>query len=142
VRFVTLYSAQLATFLGLALLFRWTPLKMCLIPKWVKHQRASRLAREQFFVRGLHMTREHTGVLLFASVAERYVEIIADRGINEKVKADAWEAIVAQFVERVKRGEITEGFLVAIAACGQPLAAHFPRPEDDRNELPNRLIEI
>ena len=142
VRFVVLYSAQLGSFLGLALLFRWTPLKMRLIPKWVKHHRASRLAREQFFVHGLHMTRERTGVLLFVSVAERYVEVIADRGINDKVKADAWKEIVAEFVKRVKRGEIAEGFLVAIAACGQPLAAHFPRPEDDRNELPNRLIEI
>jgi putative membrane protein len=141
-RFVVLYSAQLVTFLGLALLFRWTPLKMRLIPKWVKHHRASRLAREQFFVHGLHMTRERTGVLLFASVAERYVEIIADSGINDKVKEDAWKEIVAEFVKRVKSREIAEGFLTAVAGCGQLLSAHFPRREDDRNELPNRLIEI
>jgi putative membrane protein len=142
VQFVVLYSAQLATFLGLALLFRWTPLKMRLIPRWVKHRRASRLAQEQFFAQGLYLTRERTGVLLFASVAERYVEVIADRGINDKVKADAWKEIVAEFVKRVKNREIAEGFLVAIGACGQLLAEHFPRPEDDRNELPNRLIEI
>ncbi|MEE8176871.1 MAG: TPM domain-containing protein [Acidobacteriota bacterium] len=140
--FPLLYSFQLATFLGLALLFRWTPLKMRLIPKAVKRRRAGRLAWEQFFAQNLHLTRQRTGVLLFVSVAERYVEILADKGINDKVKQDAWDDIVADFIKRVKAGEITEGFLSAIGACGELLAESFPRPEGDVDELPNRLIEI
>lgn len=142
VAFASLYVAQLATFLGLAMLLRWTPIKMRLIPNWVKRRRASRLAREQFFAHRLHMTRDRTGVLLFVSLAERYVEIIADKGIHEKVGADAWDAIVAEFVHKVKIGTIEEGFTTAIARCGALLATHFPRPPDDQDELPDRLVEI
>ena len=140
--FPLLYSFQLAAFLGLALLFRWTPLKMRLIPKAVKHRRAGRLAWEQFFAQNLHLTRQRTGVLLFVSVAEHYVEILADKGINDKVKQDAWDDIVADFIKRVKAKQIAEGFLSAINACGKLLAENFPRPEGDIDELPNRLIEI
>ena len=140
--FPLLYSLQLATFLGLALLFRWTPLKMRLIPKAVKRRRAGRLAWEQFFAQNLHLTRERTGVLLFVSVAEHHVEILADKGINDKVKQGAWDDIVADFIKRVQAKQITEGFLSAIGACGELLAESFPRPEGDIDELPNRLIEI
>ena len=140
--FPLLYSFQLATFLGLALLFRWPPLKMRLIPKAVKRRRAGRLAWEQFFAQNLHLTRQRTGVLLFVSVAEHYVEILADKGINDKVKQDAWDDIVADFIKRVKAKQVAEGFLSAINACGKLLAESFPRPEGDIDELPNRLIEI
>ena len=50
-----------------------------------QRRRASRLAREQFFEPGLHLTRARTGVLIFVAVAEHYVEIIADEGINALV---------------------------------------------------------
>jgi len=141
-QFPLLYLLQIATFMGLALLFRWNPLKMRLIPKAIKNRRAGRLAWEQFFAQNLHLTQQRTGVLLFVSVAERYVEIIADKGINDIVKRNAWDDIVADFTKRVKVGEITEGFLSAIGACGELLAENFPRPEGDVDELPNRLIEI
>ncbi len=141
-QFPLLYMLQFATFLGLALLFRWNPVKMRLIPKAVKNRRAGRLAWEQFFAQNLHLTRKRTGVLLFVSVAERYVEIIADKGINDKVTQSAWDDIVVGFTKRVKAKEIPEGFLSAISACGKLLAESFPRPEGDVDELPNRLIEI
>ena len=141
-QFPLLYLLQIATFMGLALLFRWNPLKMRLIPKAIKNRRAGRLAWEQFFAQNLHLTQQRTGVLLFVSVAERYVEIIADKGINDIVKRNAWDDIVADFTKRVKSKEIPEGFLSAISACGKLLAESFPRPEGDVDELPNRLIEI
>jgi putative membrane protein len=136
------YALQLISFFVLALLFRWTPLKMRLVPTSVKHRRASRLAREQFYVQGLHHTRDRTGVLIFVSVAEHYVEIIADKGINDKVAADEWEHIVGHFVNRLKGRKIARGFIGAVDACGRVLARHFPRAADDVDELPNHLIEI
>jgi putative membrane protein len=136
------YLAQICTFLGAAALFTWMPLKIRLIPASVKRLRAQRLAREQFFLQNLHRTRERTGVLLFVSVAEHYVEIIADQGINDKVAPEAWQSIVSGFIGRVRNQQVAEGFLTAIAACGELLAAHFPATEDNRNELPNRLVEL
>ena len=133
---------QLATFLVLAFAFRWPPLKMRLIPKAVKLRRAARSAREQFLEQGLHHTENRSGVLIFVSVAERYVEILADKGINDRVDQAQWDAIVADFVKAVKAGEIAQGFEKAVAACGALLAEHFPAKPGDKNELPDHLIEI
>ena len=55
------------------------------VPRPTKHERAHALAMRQFFAHGLHDTENRTGVLIFASVAERYAEIVADAGINAKV---------------------------------------------------------
>jgi len=139
---VELYSGQLLLFAVLALLFRWTPLKMRLVPGAVKRRRAGRLAREQFLAQGLHHTKGRTGVLLFVSVAEHYVEVLADSGINEKVAPDAWTNLVDAFVAKVKEGRIADGFLEAVAGCGAVLAEHFPRAPGDKDELPNHLVEF
>ena len=136
------YPAQIIAFIALSLALRWSPLKMWVIPSSVKRKRAARLARQQFFEQGLHLTRERTGVLVFVSVAEHYVEIIADAGINEKVANDAWDIIVDGLVRDLKLGRIADGFVNAVNACGKLLAVDFPRPPGDLDELPNHLIEI
>jgi putative membrane protein len=138
----TLYLAQAATFIVLALLAHLPPVRMALVPETIKRRRASRLAREQFFEQRLHLTQGRTGVLIFVSVAEHYVEIIADEGINALVQPGTWDQAVADFVERVRAGRIAEGFLAVVEAVGTRLREHFPRAADDRDELPNRLIEI
>ena len=138
-----LYLAQAVAFLVLALLAHLpVSVRMALVPDWIKRRRASRLAHEQFFERGLHLTRARTGVLIFVAVAEHYVEIIADEGINALVAPGTWDKAVADFIERVRSGQVAEGFLAAIEVVGTRLAEHFPRAADDPDELPNRLIEI
>ena len=138
----SLYLAQAALFVVLALIAHLRPVHRALVPTVVKRRQASRLARQQFFAHGLHRTRERTGVLIFVSVAERHVEIIADAGIDAVVPPGTWDRAVADFVEQVRAGRIAEGFLAAIALVGDRLAQHFPRRPDDIDELPNRLIEI
>ena len=139
---LVLFVLQVAIFVLALLLFLWSPLRMRLIPHALKVHHAARLAREQFFLRGLHETQERHGVLLFVSVAERYVEILADRGIHARVPEGAWAGIVARFTEEVQAGRIADGFVAAIAGCGALLSAQFPRRPDDRDELANRLFEI
>jgi len=136
------YLVQICTFLGAAAVFNWMPLKIRLIPGAVKKLRAHRLAQEQFFQQNLHMKSERTGVLLFVSAAEHYVEIIADQGINDVVSHDAWQNIVQDFVQHVRQQQVTDGFLAAIATCGELLANHFPATDKDINELPNHLVEL
>jgi len=136
------YLVQVLVFLAGVAIFGYSPLKMMLIPKTVKRMRASRLAHEQFHYQGLGDTERGTGVLLFVSFAERYVEIVADRKIHERVEEGAWDHIVADFVGDVARGRVSEGFLKAIDACGQLLGQHFPHHDGDVDELPNHLIEI
>src|SRR3546814_13520591 len=81
-------------------------------------------------------------LLIFVSVAEHYVEILADQAINEKVAQEEWDSIVAAFVAAVKQGRVAEGFEQAVDACGALLAQHFPAAPGARNELPDRLIEL
>lgn len=138
----TVSIIQLGGFLVLSTLFRWPPLKMRLIPKQTKLRRAARSAREQFLEQGLHHTRDRSGVLIYVSVGERYVEILADKGINEKVDQSQWDGIVADFIQAVKKGRTAEGFEQAVAACGAVLAEHFPAAPGDKNELPDHLVEL
>ncbi len=137
-----LYIIQIAIFVLLVPLFLWQPLKMRLIPRSVKHLRASRFAYEQFFAQGLHLTRQRNGILIYVSVAERFVEILADKGINDRVEKGYWDEIVNRFILEVREERIADGFISAIESCGEVLAQHFPHTADDIDELPNHLVEI
>ncbi|MBE7374929.1 TPM domain-containing protein [Pseudomonas lopnurensis] len=134
-----LLLVQWATFIVLAWAFRSPALTSRLIPRSVRHWRACNLARRQFIELNLHHTDADTGVLIFVSEAERYVEILVDRGISSRIDNAAWESIVATFTERVKQGQVLEGFLGCIEASGALLAQHVPKTHE-RNELPNRLV--
>lgn len=137
-----LYEVQLGTFIAFGVLFLGTPLRFRVVPRRVKQMRASRLAHEQFFHRGVHRTHERSGVLFFVSIAEHYVELIADAGIHEKVGETRWQAIIDAFVADVRDGDVGGGFERALAACGDAMAEHYPRAADDANELPDGLIEL
>ena len=80
--------------------------------------------------------------MFFVSANEHYVEILTDRGVREVVPDAVWTDIVARFGEAVRQRRIADGFIEAIAACTQVLAERLPPPPDDRNELPNRLVEL
>ena len=139
--FVVLF-VQLAIFCALVLLFRIPAIARHLIPKHIGHWRASNMARRQFLENGLHHTKGETGVLIFVSEAERYVEIIADRGVSAHVDDSRWQAIVDRFVANVQRKRVASGFVQAIGECGEILAEAVPKNADNPNELPNRLIVI
>jgi putative membrane protein len=139
----TIALIQLAVFTLAALLLSIPAFATRLIPKSVRYWRASNMARRQFLDNNLHNTRGETGVLIFVSEAERYVEIIADRGINAKVGREQWEGMVADFVAAVRRGETLQGFLSCIEACGVLLSRHVPVTAGrNENELSNRLIVL
>ena len=133
---------QLVVFVLLAAALRWPPIKMRLVPRAVQRLHASRRARDQFHAQGLHHTREHSGILLFVSVAEHYVEIIADAGIHARVPDGTWDQLVQQFTARVQAGQIGEGFIAAVHAIGGHLQTHFPAEAGNPNELPDHLIEL
>ena len=137
-----IYFVQILVFVLLGFLLQWNPVKMRLVPKTVKQRRASRLAHEQFYRQGLHNTEKRTGVLIFVSEAEHFVEIIADSGINEKVEKDAWEKAVADFVSSIRAGQTADGFIAAINDCGDLLKQYFPPDNNKNDELTNHLIEI
>jgi len=137
-----LYQIQVLVFLGLGSLFQFSKLRFWLIPGSVKLQRARRHAHEQFFIQNLHLTEHNTGVLIFVSVAEHYVEIIVDKAVADVVDNSLWHDTVNDFVQHVRKGDIAQGFSQTVEQCKTVLCEHFPAEHGRPDELPNHLIEI
>jgi putative membrane protein len=133
--------AQWIVFIALALILQWPPVLARIIPRSIKRWRAANLARRQFLEQNLHHTHAHTGILIFVSEVERYVEIIADRGIDMHVDQAEWQTIVDDFTAHVKRGEILPGFLHCVRSCGELLQRHVPATSH-KNELPDHMVVI
>ena len=98
------------------------------------------LALASFTDQGLHHTRAHTGILILIALLEHRVEVLADRGINEKVSLGTWDEIVHSITAGIKSGHACDAYCKAIERCGDILATHFPRQADDKDELSNRLV--
>jgi putative membrane protein len=111
-----------------------------IVPRRTMHGRCHAEAMRQFLAQGLHLTEKRTGVLIFASVAEHYAEIVADAGINSKVEPGAWQAAIAAMIAAIRDGRPADGFIAAIEQCGAKLAQHFPPGAIKRDELPNKLV--
>jgi putative membrane protein len=138
----TIYLAQLAVFLVLTGAILPLQVRTALVPDHVKRLHAHRRAVEQFLAQNLHTTTGQTGVLIFVSVAEHYVEILADTAIDARVPRGTWKKIVDDLAVSIGKRHPTDGLVAAVAAVGAHLAKHFPPHAHDTNELPNHLIVL
>ena len=82
-------------------------------------------------------TEYNTGVLIYVLLADRRVEIVADRGIHAKVGGEAWSAICRSMETLFGAGDFGPGAVHGIEAVSHLMARHFPVQSGDRNELPN-----
>jgi uncharacterized membrane protein len=87
-------------------------------------------------------TEHNSGVLIYLLLADRRVEIVADRGIHNKVGASAWEAICGEMQRAFAAGRFEHGVSLGVAAISDLLATHFPRHKGDVNELPNEPLVL
>ena len=83
-------------------------------------------------------TELRNGVLIYVLVADRVVEILADRGAAAHVPAAGWEAAARRMEEEFRAGRYREGAVAGVAAVGDLLAKHFPARVADRDEQPNQ----
>lgn len=143
---VRLPHFALAQILGslavLLALLAFPRLRILLVPPYLQHSRAHGNAVKQFLAHNVHLTAARTGILIFLSLAERYAEVIADGGIAARVEQDRWDAIVADLTAQAKSGHLADGLVGAVGAAGALLAKHFPPDGTDRDELPDRVVEI
>ena len=137
-----IYLIQLLVFILTTIALSRPAIRFALVPRRVKEDHAHALAMRQFFAQGLQHTEHRTGVLIFACAAERYAEIVADAGINAKVTPEVWRKAIDVLTTAIKEGRPGDGFIAAIEQCGAVLAEHFPPGALDRDELPNKLVEI
>ena len=128
------------------LLVRWLlsvpALRLALTPARTKARRVHARALALFRTGAEKRTTGSTGVLLYLSIAEHRAEIIADAAIHSKVPSERWGDAMAALIVAIKDGRPADGMADAVGQIGAILSQHFPRRDDDVNELPDRLIEL
>lgn len=129
-------------FAGMYLLMRFTPLGLWLTPRRVRNARVRERALTCFRVGAESRTSGRTGVLIYLSLAEHRAEIIADAAIASKVSPETWGHAMKAMLDPIRDGRMAEGMAAAVGEVGKVLNLHFPRSDDDVNELPDRLIEV
>ena len=88
-------------------------------------------------------TDDNAGVLVYLLLADRRVEIVADRGIHARVGATAWETICGAMQREFAAGRFEDGMLGGLASISDLLAQHFPAGSDaNPNELPNAPVVV
>jgi putative membrane protein len=135
-------SLQAVAFFALVLILCLPRVGSALMPRKARRVVAHRAAMEQFTTRIAGRKIDRSGILIFVSLAERYARIIVDDGIAARVPQSVWQAAIDALVAHMTNGRIADGFITAIALCGDELARHFPRTETSGDELPDRIYLI
>lgn len=140
---IQLVQIQLLSFIGINLfLEKFNNLVLLILPKSYKRYKASQNAHEKFSNLGLNRTKTNQGIMFFVSLDEKYVEIISDSTISKKINNEYWQSIINEFIKDVKNKQLSQGYLKAISSCNEILIKEFPIQANDKNELPNEVIEL
>lgn len=107
-------------------------------PRLWADETARERAAEVFSLMRVWDTEDNNGVLIYLLMADRDVEIVADRGIHAKCGAQAWEAVCREMEQHFREGRFEEGALAGVRAVGAHLARHYPGSGVRGNELPDR----
>jgi uncharacterized membrane protein len=107
-----------------------------------RNQPARERALDVFSQLRIWDTTHNNGVLIYLLLADRDVEIVADRGIDAKVGATGWENICREMETDFRAGNFEGGLIKGIAAVSRELAKHFPKSGGGTNELPDAPVVI
>jgi putative membrane protein len=136
-------------FLGLFAIFfallhwilgRCPSLKRLFISRREIDEEVEEAAVNGFFRKGLYRTRDANGVLLFISVFEHKVWLLADKGIHEKVSPEEWNQLVGRITQGIRKGQRADAICNAIQDISDLLQTHFPIKPGDTDELNNLII--
>jgi putative membrane protein len=138
----TMLLIQAAAFVGFAVIASHPAIRYRIVPPGIAAEATRKAAQTLFLAHGVHLTEARTGVLIYVAVDDRRVEVVADAGIDAKVQTSDWDALAGEVVEAARAGRLADGLVVAVRRAGTLLAQHCPRQIGDRNELPDRVVEI
>lgn len=105
-----------------------------------KGQSAQARAIDVFSQLRIWDTEHNNGLLIYLLLADRAVEIVADRGIHKKVGAEEWQKICRRMEGHFKQANFRGGVAIGINSITQHLLKHFPVALDDKNELSNQPV--
>lgn len=131
-------GVSLAAFLAGFFLAFLPPVRRLFVTRSRSAGEVRQAAMESFLDANIHRTKEHTGILIYLSLFERRVEIVADAGIHQALPDPrVWDDIVSELTLSIKAGKQGDGLVRAIERCGGLLSGSVPRAENDINELPD-----
>lgn len=108
---------------------------------WAERKLSSReMALKEFHKLGMHNTKDKTGVLLYILFTDRKFEVVADKGINDKISFEKWDVIKNHLISEFKEGRFKTGIIKALDEIKEVLMKEFPRKDDDTNELSNDIV--
>ena len=131
-----------AKFTAVLLILKYMPLRLFLTPGATKTRRVRRRALGVFRAAAERRTEGRTGILVYVSMGEHRAEIIGDEAITSVTSPETWGEAMHDLLVHVRQGRVAEGLAAAIEDIGVVLAEHFPRSATDRNEIPDKLIEL
>jgi putative membrane protein len=134
--------AQSAVFLLVWLIVSLPTVRRALTPAGLRNRRVHEAALRQFVARGIANTTDANGVLIFVSLLDRRVEVLADAGIHAAVPAGTWDRAVNAVRVAMKANHRAEGLVAAVKICGDALAPAFPPGEYNPDQLPNGAVLI
>jgi putative membrane protein len=132
---------QAALFLVVAWLVSLPPVRRLMTPRFLKRHRVRQVARHHFAAGGARLSHAEPHILIYASLQDRQVELVAHETIHRAVGEGPWNAAVAAVTEGMKQSHAADGFVRAIEICGEALARHFPSEGPAKNVLPNEILE-
>jgi putative membrane protein len=132
---------QAGLFACVTLIVAVPSVRRVMTPGGLRHHRVRQAARQHFAAAGLHLSKDEPHILIFASLADRRVELVAHENIHQAVGEGPWNAAIAAVVAGIKRNQAGEGFVAGIAICGAALAQHYPSNGPAKNQLPNTILE-
>lgn len=108
----------------------------------LRDQSARERAIEAFSLLRVWDTEHNNGVLIYLVLADRDVEIVADRGIHRRAGAEEWEKICRDMEAAFREGRFEAGVVAGIRAVSGHLAKHYPAEVPGPNELPDHPVVL
>jgi len=119
---------------------QWLPaVRRWLTPKNGRRHRVAEAARAQFCDKGVRMTSGRTGVLIYVSLLERMVEVVADSAISDALPESAWRRATANLEGALAGARDGSPVATALADLADDFATYLPAADDDVNELPDEV---
>lgn len=116
------------------------PIKFLLLSQFHLDQSTRKRAETAFMEEEVFNTRHRTGIMIFISIFEHEVIVMADRGISKVVVQKEWDKMVENLIDSVRKGKVTDGMIAAVQRCAEILLENgFVRTKDDVNELRDDL---
>lgn len=141
------YSTAVLLLTGLGFIFVGMPwlAQIDRVRRWMtvrseEMEQCWKRAKIEFYENRLHQTEQSVGLLIYVSMLEHVVIVMADKKIADKLPPETWQSMVDQLVSGLKNKKMADGFKKGLAECSSLLMEHFPVKMGDVNELSNKVV--